>query len=345
MYTKLKTKSLERKALYDVAFSLFAVTAVSIAAHRLELHQALAAWTGFPILGEINPSFLVLIYAMWVLSIFMLRRMEDIYSLIKQRTAFEETSFAKRKNDQLAHLTRGIIHDINNVMTTIRGFGEVAEFQADPDSPMKDNLHNIVSATERATGLLRYLSDFVNTQEIPTELLQVSGIVRGMEPILRYLCRSGKTRFLFELDDESGWTRISRTAMEEIILNLCINSVQAINQKSPEGGDLTVSVDRMSLLEDTEFHGRNVVSGDYIRLRVRDTGPGIPERDLPKIFDLYYTTKNKGCGTGLAVVRQHVESAGGFIRVRSEPGQGATIWVCLPCVDKSNLGTHDLLIT
>ena len=326
LYTDLKANRLERKAARDLILCVVSVVTVGACAYLLDLTNALAIATGLEWFRELNPVLWVITYAVWALAIFVLRRVEDLYAVIRQRGDLERQFFERRKTDFLAQMAGGMVHDINNAMTTIRSLSEVAENQIEQSSTARDSVKGIATATDRAAGLLRHLTDFVHNRDVPAELLQVSGIVRGVDPILRHL--AGKNINLeLVLDDDSGWVRISRTQMEEVIMNLVINGVHAMKEK---GGTLTVKVDKVTMTESDQTVLGKPADADYVRVTVSDSGTGISAKNLPHIFDPYFTTTEKGCGLGLSVVQQIVGRCAGVIQVESRDGAGSAFMVSLP---------------
>lgn len=337
VYTDLKASRLERKAARDLILCIASVVVVGISAYVFDLANAVAVVTGLELFRELNPTLWVITFAVWALAIFVLRRVEDLYAVIRQRGDLERHFFMRRKTDFLAKMAGGIVHDINNAMTAIRSLSEVAEGQLNRGASAQDSVRGIATASDRATGLLRHLTDFVQEREVPAELLQLCGIVRGVEPILRHLTGDG-VQLKLELDDESGWVRISRTQMEEVIMNLVINAVHAMSEG---GGTLTVRVDHVTLTANAMTVFGKAADADYVRLTVRDTGEGIATKELAHIFDPYFTTKEKGCGLGLSVVQQIVARCAGVIQVDSRRGHGSSFTVCLPRIgDPVGGGRH-----
>jgi CheY-like chemotaxis protein len=129
------------------------------------------------------------------------------------------------------------------------------------------------------------------------------------------------------------------TQMHQVMLNLCSNASDAMAET---GGILTVSLEPVSLTQLETSIDANLTSGDYVKLTVKDIGPGITAENMERIFDPYFTTKtvDKGTGMGLAVVHGIVKSHGGGIRVSSQPGHGAAFEIYIPATEERPGALH-----
>ncbi len=196
-----------------------------------------------------------------------------------------------------------------------------------PDQESQELLHVISSSAQRGADMVRQVLSFARGVEGQRIEVQVSHLLDDMEKISRDTFPKNiviKTSAPADL-----WTVFGDpTQLHQVLLNLCVNARDAM----PDGGQLTISAENREL--DAHYAGLNPESkpGPYVFLQVEDTGTGIPAEIIEKIFDPFFTTKEIGKGTGLglstslAIVRSH----GGFIRVTSEIGKGATFTVYLP---------------
>ena len=195
-----------------------------------------------------------------------------------------------RKLDTLGQMAGGIAHDVNNILSSIE-----AEARAVPDNDARARLLHL---TRQGAELTRQLLAFAQQKVGVEETIDLAEFLRGMEPVLGRLA-GREVELSFEL--ESTNVTAIRSHLTQIVLNLALNAVEAM----PEGGRLRVSC----------RDGR---------LRIEDDGKGIPAHLLPRIFEPYFTTKQRsGAGMGLSVVHGLVSQMGAEIAVSSPPRRGA----------------------
>jgi signal transduction histidine kinase len=189
------------------------------------------------------------------------------------------------------------------------------------DATMKKGLETIATQVERITKLMNQLLTFARRGPANFRPMDLQRVVTDcLESVQERLSRY-RIQVVFERDEELPEIHGDRDQMMQVLLNLVLNAVQAM----PEGGTL-----RMAAVPE---------GGQHIRLRVADTGHGIPPDVLPKIFEPFVTTKERGQGTGLGltVVLGIIQEHGGSITVDSLPGQGTTFTLLLPRVAPSSL--------
>ena len=164
------------------------------------------------------------------------------------------------------------------------------------------------------------------------ESLEPCDVTRLVEEMLELLTASIPKRVVLSTDLENGLPVVwgNATRIREIVMNLVINASEAIGET---GGTIRVSTSRVNGgAELAPGSATGLPDGDYVRLRVSDTGCGMTEELRARVFDPFYTTKKTGHGLGLAVVQGIVRSHGGAIHVISAPGDGSTFEVLLPCM-------------
>jgi len=225
-------------------------------------------------------------------------------------------------------LTGGIAHDFNNIMGIIIGNTELALKDIPKWNPVYFNIEEIRLAGIRAAGIVKQLLSF--TRKTDRELKPMD-IVPVIKDTLKFLRSSIPTT----IDIHKKISAIDETILadpiqiNQVVMNLCINASQAMEQT---GGCITITVKKVILDEGSAGRWPDLPKGNYVRISVSDTGPGIDSKILDRIFDPYFTTKEpgKGSGMGLAVVHGIVKNSGGDIAVDSEPGRGATFIILLP---------------
>ncbi len=234
-----------------------------------------------------------------------------------------------RENDKLraiATLAGGIAHDFNNLLGSIIGLAELCELDAAANSRQARNLGRIRQAGNQAAALVRQMLDF--SRQTPRSLQRVAlgDLVRAAEPLLRSLVP--RDMGLLLQVDEDGPVWVDGVQMDQVLLNVAGNAAQAM---AGRGGNVQIVVDRA--IPASVALGPS--AGGYMRLRVIDTGVGIPAAVLPMIFDPFFTTKPVGQGTGLGLAAVHgiVSGHDGFIEVSSAPEFGTTFSIFLPLVE------------
>ncbi len=238
----------------------------------------------------------------------------------------EEMLQRSQKMDAVGRLAGGIAHDFNNLLTTVRGHVELLMEDLPEADPMRSDLVEIREATTRATGLTRQLLTFTSRRVGQPRMVDLGAAVQEMERMLRRVIGEN-----IELETILGegdlHVKADGAQLDQIILNLAVNARDAM----PDGGRLHIAVDGLSL-RDPAAHGVELPAGEYVRLRVRDTGPGMDAALRARIFEPFFTTKgpNRGTGLGLSTVQGIVRQGGGEITVESEPGAGTTFIILLP---------------
>jgi len=225
--------------------------------------------------------------------------------------------------ESLGVLASGIAHDFNNLLLGIMGNTSMAIDEKD-NSIREELLQESIRATKRATGLSNQLLTFSKGGIMSTNVSSIAKIVN--ESATFVLGKNTKCRCEISLDNDLWLAKVDANQIFQVIQNLVINAVQSM----PGGGLVHVCGKNV---ENPECIGL----GSFVLISVRDEGIGIPEKYLSKIFDPYFTTKNKqggGSGLGLAVSYSIIKKHNGHIFAESESGVGASFHVFLPAVKK-----------
>jgi PAS domain S-box-containing protein len=233
----------------------------------------------------------------------------------------EEEILRSQKLESLGILAGGIAHDFNNILTTILGNISLARMlPVAQDKELGDMLEAAEQATDRAKNLTRQLLTFAKGGAPRKQISEVGLLVRDAVDLALYgsNCVGDvqvvKGLWLAEVDTDQ---------LQQVISNLVLNAVQAM----PKGGTVTVRFSNLTL---DLRHDLPLDPGRYLQLTVSDHGRGIPEKDLPRIFDPYFTTKVKGSGMGLTTAYSIIRKHGGHIAVASRVGEGTTFTLYLP---------------
>jgi len=247
---------------------------------------------------------------------------------ITARLQLEAQLRQAQKMQAIGTLTGGIAHDFNNILTVILGYTELTLDDVPQDSQGWRNLKRVMTASERAKVLVQQMLAFSRQVEQERQPVQLRRLVKETLPLVRATLPATIT-LRHNLDATSGPVLADPLHLHQVLTHLCTNAEYAMRQT---GGELEVALDEMELPADLTASRPDLVPGPYVRLSVRDTGPGITPEILERIFEPFFTTKDVGEGTGLglAVVHGIVTHHGGALTVESTPGQGATFAVYLP---------------
>jgi signal transduction histidine kinase/CheY-like chemotaxis protein len=251
---------------------------------------------------------------------------------ITERKLLEAQLRQAQKMEAIGTLASGIAHDFNNILAAILGYSELTLDEVPPASPARQHLQRVIAAGVRAKELVQQILLFSRQTEQARQPLQLSPLVTEALALLR-AALPATIELRQALADHVGTVMADPTQIHQVLLNLCTNAAQAMRDT---GGVLTVGLDTCERVADMPAGAPHLAPGPYVRLTVRDTGPGMTPAILERIFEPFFTTKDVGEGTGLglAVVHGIISNHGGAIRVDSAPGYGTTFTVYLPRSDQ-----------
>jgi two-component system cell cycle sensor histidine kinase/response regulator CckA len=239
-----------------------------------------------------------------------------------------EVQFAQsQKMQAIGQLAGGIAHDFNNLLTAMIGFSDLLLLRHKPGDQSFADIMHIKQNANRAAGLVRQLLAFSRQQTLQPRVLDMTDILAELSNLLRRLI--GETIELKMIHGRDlGPVRADQGQLEQVIINLAVNARDAM----PDGGTLTIETDSVHLARPMKRKGEIIPAGDYTRIQVSDTGSGIAEQDLDRIFEPFYSTKEVGAGTGLGLSTVYgiVSQTGGFVEVKSQLRQGTSFSIYLP---------------
>ncbi|WP_316977698.1 PAS domain-containing hybrid sensor histidine kinase/response regulator [Shumkonia mesophila] len=232
-----------------------------------------------------------------------------------------------QKIHAVGQLAGGIAHDFNNMLTAIIGFSDLLLARHGPEDPSFADLMQVKHNANRATNLVRQLLAFSRKQTLKPVDIDIGHALADLSHMLRRLM--GET---IELSIESapdlGMVRVDPVQFDQVIINLAVNSRDAM----PRGGTLSIHTSSVQVDEPINRGHELMPSGSYVLIKVSDTGAGIPKESIGHIFEPFFSTKEKGSGTGLGLSTVYgiVRQTGGFIFVDSAPGEGTVFDIYLP---------------
>ena len=247
---------------------------------------------------------------------------QAIFRDISERRKMEEERLLLSKLESLGLLAGGIAHDFNNILTGILGNISLARMEAvqtgKPEEFASTRLAEAEKACERAQGLASQLLSFAKGG---LAIKKVTSVAKLIKESTNLSLSGSKARSKLVIPDDLWLAEVDEGQISQVFNNLLINADQAM----PEGGTITVQAENVLVGNELPLP-----EGRYVKIIVADQGIGIPSNYLGKIFDPYFTTKQKGSGLGLATVHSIIRNNAGYITVESQVGVGTTFYVHLP---------------
>ena len=246
---------------------------------------------------------------------------------ISKRKQEEEATIKARKLESIGLLAGGIAHDFNNLLGIVLGNIDLVQRCDGLSDKAEKYLANAINASRRATDLTRQLLTFSKGGD---PIQQSADIVEVIRESTAFSLHGKNIEVNYDFPDDLWRANIDSGQISQVIQNLVINASQAMAQ----GGRLAIGCKNTVVTEDD--NPGKLLPGRYLRVKVKDTGCGIPEDILHAVFDPYFTTKQQGNGLGLALTYSIIRKHGGDISVSSVPGQGTTFTLYLPVAEAEN---------
>ncbi|MFA5857743.1 MAG: ATP-binding protein [Elusimicrobiota bacterium] len=252
---------------------------------------------------------------------------------ITEKLKTEKEMLKAQKLESIGLLAGGIAHDFNNFLTTILGNISIAKTNTELDSETTEILTDAENAAFNAKNLTHQLLTFSKGGNPVKEIVAINELVSNA---INFCVRGTNVRHNISLHAGTFLAEADKGQITQVINNLVINAVQAM----PDGGTINVTLENIFFANETRLSEGILISpGNYVEVSIQDSGIGIAPEHLNKIFDAYFTTKQKGSGLGLAVTYSIIKKHNGYLTVESTPGKGTTFHIYLPAVKGDNIIT------
>ncbi len=244
------------------------------------------------------------------------------------RLRSESAARQTQRLEAVGRVAGSVAHDFNNILAAIIGYAELVQSGVPEADPVRNDVNEILKASERGAGLTRQLLAFSRQQVLQPRAICLNDTVKDIQSMISRLVGKQATMDI-RLAPDIGEVRADPSQIEQVILNLCINARDAME---PGGGTLRIETHNEDVNNQAAPWLSTVPPGQYAVLAVSDTGIGMDADTRARIFEPFFTTKTAehGTGLGLATVYGIVQQSGGELVVQSEPGRGSTFSVFLP---------------
>ncbi|MEA3437947.1 MAG: PAS domain S-box protein [Thermodesulfobacteriota bacterium] len=246
-------------------------------------------------------------------------------------TKLQEQLTQALKMEAIGTLAGGIAHDFNNILFPMFGYLEMMLEDVPKESPLRGHLVEVFSGAKRARDLIKQILTFSRQSDHERKPLETQRVIKEALKLIKSSLPT-TIEISKDIQKDCGLVLADPTQIHQIVMNLCTNAYHAMEET---GGKLTTTLKEVELAAE-DLKDSSMIPGPHVCLTVADTGPGMEQSIIDRIFDPYFTTKEegKGSGLGLAVIHGIVKNHGGYISVYSEPGRGAEFKVYLPVIKK-----------
>lgn len=260
----------------------------------------------------------------------MYRDITDFKHGEKEKQLLQEQFLQAQKMEAVGQLAGGVAHDFNNLLHVIYGYAELIQKNYGQIGGVFEKTEPIIKSVERGRNLVKHLMLFGRKEQF---LLKPGSINEVLQKMKEVFCRLADQNIdiQYELGESLPEVNMDFGQIEQLMMNLFLNSRDAIGDRM---GAIQISTLWRRFEGSVTVGKHTLLGGDYVVLKIEDSGEGIPDRIKARIFEPFFTTRevNKGTGLGLAAVYAIVEKHGGGIDFQSETGRGTVFWIFLPAV-------------
>ena len=309
--------------------SAFAEMSDGSGAHPMEIAGPIILF----LLGGIG---LLLIFSFFINKYIVIPSVEREF-MEKERTVLAKQLQQAQKMESLGKLAGNIAHDFNNLLTIIDGYSSL--IVANPqENQVEQYAQEIVDATHRATSITRKLMNFSRSEQEKSALIDLNHAVCDAEKMLLRLIGERIT-LAVQVSGEPVLVKIDPPQVEQLLMNLAVNARDAM----PHGGQIRIGLKSRWIADDECGKPSRLPDGQYAEISFRDSGCGMDEEVMGRIFEIFYTTKQEenGSGLGLAIVKSILKEHHGFAHVESAPGKGALFYLYLPIADQPEANAEE----
>lgn len=252
-----------------------------------------------------------------------------VFRDVTEKQRMEEELLRASTLESVGLLAGGMAHDFNNIITAILGNLSLAMLSLDERSEAYERLAQAEKASMRARDLAQQLLTFAKGG---APVKKTASLVDLLRDAANFVVRGSNVRCEFSIQEGLWPVEIDEGQIGQVIHNLILNAQQAM----PEGGTIKIGAENRTA---DGVKGLPLQEGDHVHIAIQDFGIGIPKESLSKIFDPYFTTKQKGSGLGLSTSYSIIKKHDGYMTVDSEPGRGSTFSIYLPAFPNAPLST------
>jgi len=257
---------------------------------------------------------------------------DGIVEDVTERRRLEEQLRQAQKMEAVGRLASGVAHDFNNLLTIIMGYSDLLLERVSLPDGMRSPVKEIEKAADQAASLTRQLLAFTRKQVLQPHIVDLNSLLTNVDKMLRRMI--GKNiELVTHLPSGLGRVNADPGQIEQVITNLAVHARDAM----PQGGQLTLEAANVELDSSYASSQESVLPGHYVMIAVSDTGIGMDAETRARVFQPFFTAKQRGEGMGLALATLYgiVRQSEGHIWVYSEPGKGTTFKVYLPRIDQA----------
>ena len=263
----------------------------------------------------------------WVILVQRVRYMTRAARMLNERKRLEKELQQAQKLEAVATLAGGIAHDFNNLLQTVQGFAELLLLKVEKDEFGYMELHEIYAAARRGGELTRQLLTYSRKLTSEKSIVNLNNRIRQVNELLRRTIPK-MIEIEMRLDSDIKEVNADPLQVEQVLMNLAVNAKDAM----PDGGKLVIETENVTLDDAYCLIHSKATPGDYVLVRVSDTGQGIDSDIIEHIFEPFFSTKapGKGTGLGLSMVHGIIENHCGHITCQSDPATGTTFELYFP---------------
>lgn len=263
------------------------------------------------------------------------REITEIINSIEAKKDLESKALKSQKLESLGIMAGGVAHDFNNLLTVILGHTDLIMHQIPKDSHLFNSLKEIETSSKRATELCKQMLAYSGKGRILSQIININQLIEGINSLIQGLINK-KTQVIYQLNPNIGLIEGDNSQLQQLIINLVINASEAISDVK---GQIIIETEnaRFNSKETGEFvFVSELIQEHCIKIKISDTGIGIPQENIERVFDPFFSSKSIGRGLGLPACLGIVKSHNGAIKLHSDIDTGTTISILIPLIENEN---------